>query len=135
MTVQGPAGALTQYEHHAVELAGDLYTFIAQRVAGDGPSRDDDLAELRAHIHGIQHAVMAQAAARLHPHRYRLLGGELPGSTTDPTATYGIRGHLPMTAQEHAVARRLAEAAPLITAAEAARLITAAEAPRPEGGS
>ena len=69
-----PAGLLTPDEHQAVRQAGLLYTLIAEHVVADGPTRDDDLAEIRAAIHLIQRAVLAQAAARAHPSEFRLLG-------------------------------------------------------------
>ena len=69
-----PAGLLTSDEHQAVRQAGLLYTLIAGRVVADGPTRDADLAEIRAAIHLIQRAVLAQAAARAHPREFRLLG-------------------------------------------------------------
>lgn len=68
------AELLTADEHEAVRLAGELYTFIASRIVGHGPTREDDLRELRAHIHGVQLSVRAQAAGRQHPELYRLLG-------------------------------------------------------------
>ncbi len=68
---------LTESEALAVRLAGQLYTYIADEVVADGPTRADDLAELRAYVHGIQRAVMAQAMGRAEPHRYRLLGSEI----------------------------------------------------------
>lgn len=68
---------LTVDEREAVRLAGELYSFIRDRVCGDGPTRDDDLAEVRAAVHHVQHAVMAQAAARLHPGEFRLMGEEV----------------------------------------------------------
>jgi hypothetical protein len=84
--VRGMAG-LTLAEHDAIHRAGRLYSTIAADVIGFGPTREADLAELRAHIHGIQRMLMAQAAAREYPKDYRLLGdailkpaggGELP---------------------------------------------------------
>ena len=69
-----PAGLLTPDEHQAVRQADLLYTLIADRVVADGPTKDDDLAEIRAAIHLIQRAVLAQAAARAHPREFRLLG-------------------------------------------------------------
>jgi protein tyrosine phosphatase (PTP) superfamily phosphohydrolase (DUF442 family) len=72
---QDPASLLTADEHEAVRQAGLLYTFIAEHVVADGPTRDDDLAELRAVIHVIQRTVLAQAAARAWPGEFRLLGG------------------------------------------------------------
>lgn len=68
---------LTADEHEAVRMAGRLYAFIAERVVADGPTRDDDLTELRAAVHVIQRAVLANAAARAFPTEVRKLGGEL----------------------------------------------------------
>lgn len=69
-----PAGLLTADEHQAVEDAGQLYNLLC-RIVGHGPSRAGDLGELVGHVHGIQQAVLKQAAARAYPDRYRLLGG------------------------------------------------------------
>lgn len=69
------AGLLTADEREAVRQAGLLYTFIAEHVVADGPTRNDDLAELRAAVHVIQRAVLAQAAARAYLGEFRLLGG------------------------------------------------------------
>jgi DNA-binding GntR family transcriptional regulator len=69
-----PAGLLTPDEHEAVRQAGLLYTMIAGRIIADGPTRDHDLAEIRAAIHLIQRAVLAQAAARAFPREFRQLG-------------------------------------------------------------
>jgi len=69
---------LTADEHEAVRQAGLLYTFIAERIVAHGPTRDDDLAELRAAVHVIQRAVEAQAAARAYPRKFRLLGTVIP---------------------------------------------------------
>jgi hypothetical protein len=65
---------LTEDEHEAIRMAGELYTFIADRVCGMGVTREDDLRELRAEIHRIQHTIMAQAAARESPDELRLMG-------------------------------------------------------------
>jgi len=67
---------LTKDEHAAVRLAGDLWNHLCRTIP-DGPTRDADLRELVVHIHAIQHAVMANAAARAYPDTYRLLGGTL----------------------------------------------------------
>jgi DNA-binding GntR family transcriptional regulator len=69
-----PAQLLTPDEHEAVRQAGLLYTMIASRIIADGPAKDDDLAEIRAAIHLIQRAVLAQAAARAFPREFRQLG-------------------------------------------------------------
>lgn len=71
---------LTPDEHDAINRAGELYTFIADRVASHATTRETDLRELALHIHNIQHVVMAQAAARQYPQRYRLLGGPTPAT-------------------------------------------------------
>jgi hypothetical protein len=63
-------------------MAGELYTFIAASVCGDGPTRDADLAEIAASVHDIQYRVTGQAAARLYPGELRLMGdvaGDRPG--------------------------------------------------------
>jgi hypothetical protein len=70
---------LTADERDAVRLAGELYTLIAEEICGSGPTRGDDLAELRAAVHLIQRAVLANAAARGYPSEFRLLGEVLPG--------------------------------------------------------
>ncbi len=70
-----PAAGLTEAEDHAIRLAAQLWNVLATEIIARGPSRETDLCEMAAHIHGIQHAVMAQAAARGYPDRYRLLGG------------------------------------------------------------
>jgi hypothetical protein len=67
---------LTEGERDAIQQSADLWNTLCQ-VVDDGPTRNHDLAELAAHIHGIQHAVMSQAAARAYPDTYRLLGSTL----------------------------------------------------------
>jgi hypothetical protein len=64
---------LTADELWIVETLGK----VADRWAGcvgDGPTREPDLAEFFAHVHVLQQAVMAQAAARIYPHLFRLAG-------------------------------------------------------------
>ena len=78
---------LTPAEHAAVRDAGLLYTFIATHVIADGPTREDDLAELRAPIHVIQRMVLAQAAARAFPKEFRLLGGLVVTESTGEQRT------------------------------------------------
>lgn len=67
---------LTVREVEAVETLGRLWGELCE-IVGDGPTRDADLTELVAHVHALQHAVMAQAAARAHPDAFRLLGETL----------------------------------------------------------
>lgn len=71
-----PPPALTDAEHRCVRLAGELWNGLCQ-IVGNDESRAGDLAELVHHVHAIQNAVLAQAAARAYPGRYRLLGGAL----------------------------------------------------------
>lgn len=66
---------LTDAEHTAVSMLGEVYTLLCNDVVAHGPTREADCAELRHHIHGLQHAIMSQAAARAFPHQFRLLGG------------------------------------------------------------
>ena len=70
-------GLLSPLEHDAVSMAGDLWGLLCT-ITLDGPSREADLHELVIHIHAIQHAVMANAAARAYPDLYRPLGGDSP---------------------------------------------------------
>ena len=65
---------LTSAERNAVRLAGELYSLIRDAVCGNGPTREDDLAEVRASVHHVQHFVLAQAAAREYPGELRLMG-------------------------------------------------------------
>jgi hypothetical protein len=71
-------GFLTESERQAVRDAGLLYQLLANEVVGDGPTREDDLTELTTAIHVIQRAVLAQAAGRAYPGKYRLLGEVIP---------------------------------------------------------
>ena len=75
---------LTDDERKSVRLAGELYTLIAEKVCGNGPTRADDLAEIRAAVHHVQHAVMGQASARLYPAEFRLMG-EIIGGPAEVT--------------------------------------------------
>lgn len=74
---------LTPDEHKTVRLAGELWNQLCRAIP-DGPTRDADLHELVVHIHAIQHAVMANAAARAYPATYRLLGGTLRDTSSGP---------------------------------------------------
>jgi hypothetical protein len=75
---------LTDAEREAVRLVGQLYTHIRDKVCGNGPTRDDDLAEIRRSIHDIQYRVEAQSAARDHAGELRLMG-EIIGSESKET--------------------------------------------------
>lgn len=65
---------LTVAELRAMELTVDLWNLIAREIVGSGPSREGDLAEIAEDVHGIQARIMAQAAARAYPSKFRLLG-------------------------------------------------------------
>jgi len=60
-------------------MAGALYTFIADNVCGHGPTRADDLAEIRRSVHDIQHRLASQAMGRLEPGKFRLMGDVIGG--------------------------------------------------------
>jgi hypothetical protein len=64
---------LTPAEHRVVDMAGQLWGELCNLVGND-VTREADLRELVVHIHAIQQAVLAQAAARAYPYEYRLLG-------------------------------------------------------------
>lgn len=68
---------LTPAEHDAIAQTAELWKILCS-ITSDGPAREGDLRELIFHIHGIQRAVLKQAAARAYPDLYRLLGGDPP---------------------------------------------------------
>lgn len=68
---------LTGAEQTAIDDAGRLATFIENEIISDGATRADDIRELEFYVHGIQHMIMAQAAARAYPGTYRKLGEAL----------------------------------------------------------
>jgi len=67
---------LTNDEHAVMDMTADLANAL-RAVIGDGEAAAGDWNEVAASIHRIQHSVLAQAAARAYPDRYRLLGGTL----------------------------------------------------------
>lgn len=69
-------GLLTADEHAVMEITADLWNGLC-RIAGRGKTREADLTEACAHVHAIQHMILAQAAARAYPEHYRLLGESL----------------------------------------------------------
>lgn len=68
-------GLLSRAEHRAMDLTVELVKLVTAEIVADGPTRVGDLSEFVANIHGIQNMILAQAAARAYPDRYRLLGG------------------------------------------------------------
>lgn len=71
-----PEPLLTDQEVQAMAYTTDLWNQLCC-IVGYGPTRNADLAELGGHVHAIQNAVLAQAAARAYPGRFRLMGGTL----------------------------------------------------------
>lgn len=72
------AELLTEDEHAAMDLTAQLVNQVV-RLMGYSNARNGDINELCMHIHGIQNMILAQAAARAYPDRYRLLGKVIPG--------------------------------------------------------
>lgn len=64
---------LTDRERRVVDLCAEVWNELAHVIAS-GPTLRADSAELAAHVHAIQNAVLSQAAARAFPSKYRLLG-------------------------------------------------------------
>lgn len=76
-TVQQLRGPLlTKDELEFMDLSAELANLFSS-IVGHGPSRDGDLREGVDKIHQLQHTVMAQAAARAFPERFRLLGSTI----------------------------------------------------------
>lgn len=72
-----PGDLLTAAEHQAMDMTARLWDHMVQNVIESGISAGGDCAELGVNIHAIQHTIMAQAAARAYPERYRRLGSEI----------------------------------------------------------
>jgi chaperonin GroEL (HSP60 family) len=64
---------LTDAEHTAMATTVALANQLAE-IVGDGSTSHGDIAEVVHHLHAIQRTILAQAAARAYPDRYRLLG-------------------------------------------------------------
>lgn len=63
---------LTDAEHRAMDLTSELSRTLRSLIQPEKNStRAGDWAETAADIHRLQHRIMAQAAARAHPDRYR----------------------------------------------------------------
>lgn len=65
--------SLTRDEHLVMNLLGEVAGRMA-KIIGEGPTRQQDLAEMVTHVHDLQRMVMSQSAGRDHPGLYRLLG-------------------------------------------------------------
>lgn len=64
---------LTEDEHLAIVYLGQVANLMP-KIIGNGRTKTQDSMEMAQRIHGIQHMIMAQAAARAYPHLYRRLG-------------------------------------------------------------
>lgn len=67
------AEPLTAAEVDVVVTLGKVWNEMCT-IVGHGPTRDADLNEIVAHIHALQRTVLGQAAARMYPDQFRLLG-------------------------------------------------------------
>ena len=76
---------LTEDEHRALDLTVELTNLVAQNIIGPGYTSQGDINEFVTDIHRIQNRIMAQAAARAYPDRYRLLGGTVLRKAGDLT--------------------------------------------------
>ena len=74
--------ALTEMEHEAVTLLGRLAGLMGA-IIGDEQEAYFDRIEMVHHVHVLQRMVLAQAAARAYPDRYRLMGHRIPPETGD----------------------------------------------------
>lgn len=79
---------LTKEEHEVVKRLGELLGDIAYVINNSTDDRSNasvkvaDLQEATHHIHALQNMVLAQAAARRYPDRYRLLGSSIGAKKT-----------------------------------------------------
>jgi hypothetical protein len=68
---------LTEAERAAVDMLGEAWDAVVKVIAAGGNPETYDAHELVGHVHALQNAVLANAAARAYPGAYRLLGGTL----------------------------------------------------------
>lgn len=64
---------LTLAERRALDISGELADAFKQ-VIGHGETSKEDFAEVVLHIHALQNMLLAQAAGRAYPEKYRLMG-------------------------------------------------------------
>lgn len=69
---------LTDAEHEVIDLLGQAWTVICEQVVAAEASAGEDLREIMHHLHAVQNAVLANAAARAYPEKYRLMGADHP---------------------------------------------------------
>jgi len=73
---------LTGDEREVLTLLGKVAGKFNAIIAS-GPTRQADMQEAFAAIHRLQRMVAAQAAARVFPAEFRLLGGVIDGEASD----------------------------------------------------
>jgi len=75
------ADLLTVGEHGVMTLLAEVANRMTAIIGWNSTPKvgSGDLDEMVFYIHGLQHMVMAQAAARAYPEQYRLLGRSLHG--------------------------------------------------------
>ena len=73
MVAQTATSALTGNEHAMIAKVADLASDFMD-VVGEGPTAAADWNEILPHLHALQQTILAQAAARTYPGKYRLLG-------------------------------------------------------------
>lgn len=64
---------LTQNEFDALELSAKLVNTLRE-IIGDSQLGQLDMTEMVFHIHSVQNAILAQAAGRAYPDKFRLMG-------------------------------------------------------------
>ena len=84
----GDAG-LSPDEHAAMKMTADLTNLMVGKVIGQDKTRSSDVGEFVQHIHVIQHMIMSQAAGRVYPSQYRLLGQIIPEPEPEKPITEG----------------------------------------------
>lgn len=67
---------LTPEEHEVLALLGRACSLM-YRIIGEGPTAEGDRLEAAMRFNALQEMVLAQAAARCYPSRYRLLGNRI----------------------------------------------------------
>ena len=68
-----PRASLTDAERTLVADLAHCYNQFSN-ISGSGSTRDADLSEIADKIHQLQAIVLAQAAGRIYPTQYRLIG-------------------------------------------------------------
>lgn len=66
--------ALSEAEWLAMQLISTVHELMVDKIIGNGPARWGDVSEVTSAVHVIQHMIQSQAAARVYPDAFRLLG-------------------------------------------------------------